>query len=292
MNKKPRISGVTIVKNAIEFDYPVIECIRSLLPLVDEMIVSIGDGTDETETAVQSIGSSKIKIVHSVWDPHLTTGGTILAAETDKAMRHVSKEADWIFYLQADEVIHENDYPLIFDACNLYLENMKVEGFLFNYIHFYGSFDYFGDSRRWYNREIRIIRNNQGIQSYRDAQGFRKNNRKLQVKKLDARIFHYGWVRNPNAQTKKLATFYTFWGAHENKKDISAEMYDYLKNADSLALFQGTHPACMHDRILRKNWDLKFDTNRKNFKCKDHFLYQFEKITGIRPFDYKNYKII
>ena len=63
-----KISGFTFVKNAVKYDYPVVESIKSILPLVDEMIVSLGDSEDETNALIESIGSEKIKIVHSVWD--------------------------------------------------------------------------------------------------------------------------------------------------------------------------------------------------------------------------------
>lgn len=290
-----KISGFTIVKNAVQFEYPVVESITSILPVVDEMIVSIGDGGDDTEGLIRSINSPKIKIFHSVWDPALREGGRVLAAETNKAMQHISPNADWAFYIQADEVVHERFHPAILEAAALYRDDKRVEGLLFKYRHFYGSYDYVGDSRRWYSHEIRIVRNNPGnIESYRDAQGFRINGQKLRVKKIDAEIYHYGWVRHPNAQLKKLATFYTFWdGPDAGKRSVEAtEMFDYLQNADSLLPFTGTHPAVMQERIARMNWELKADISKKKFSAKDRLLYSIEKLTGKRLFEYRNYRII
>src|SRR5687767_13472185 len=102
-----KISGFIIIKNAVKNDYPVTEAIRSILPIVDEMIVSIGDSEDDTLSLIQSIASDKIRIVHSVWDPALRKGGEVLAVETNKALQHISPDADWAFYIQADEVVHE-----------------------------------------------------------------------------------------------------------------------------------------------------------------------------------------
>jgi hypothetical protein len=292
MNKKVKISGVTIVKNAIDFDYPIMECIQSLLPIVDEMIISIGDGKDNTEEVIKTIKNDKIKIVHSVWDNTIKTGGSVLAVETNKAIKEVSKDSDWLFYLQADEVIHEQDYIKIVEACERYKNDDRVQGLLFRYHHFYGSFNYVGDSRRWYNHEIRIIKNNIGVQSYRDAQGFRMNDKKLRVKKIDAFIYHYGWVRNPNAQLKKIANFDLYWGAETVKEVQQNELFDYMQKADSLEKYAGTHPAIMQQRIAAKNWELHVDTKTKRFSKKDYLLYKFEKLTGIRLFDYKNYTVI
>jgi hypothetical protein len=292
MDEKVKISGVTIVKNAIDFDYPIVECIQSLLPIVDEMVVSIGDGKDNTEQVVRAIQSDKIKIVHSIWDNKIKIGGSVLAVETDKSIAEVAKDSDWIFYLQADEVIHEQDYTEIINACIKYKNDPKVEGLLFKYHHFYGSFDYVGDSRRWYNNEIRIIKNNIGVQSYRDAQGFRIENKKLRVKKINAFVYHYGWVRNPNAQVKKMTNFDLYWGATSVREVEHNEMFDYMQNADSLAKFDGVHPKVMQHRINTKNWELNINVKQKRFSKKDYFLYKFEKLTGVRLFDYRNYKVI
>ncbi len=292
MNIPVKISGVTIVKNAVDFDYPIVESIKSVLPIVDEMIVSIGDGHDNTEEVIKAINSPKIKIVYSVWDKTIKTGGSVLAVETNKALKYVAKDSDWIFYLQADELIHEQDYPAIMKAAEAYKDDKKVEGLLFHYHHFYGSFDFVGDSRRWYNYEIRVIKNNLPITSYRDAQGFRMENKKLKVKKINAHIYHYGWVRTPLAQLKKLANFGLYWGEKEVRPVADDELFDYINSADSLATFKGTHPKVMAERIVRNNWPMEFDTRKKRFSFKDMLLYRFEKLTGKRLFDYRNYKVI
>lgn len=288
------ITGFTIIKNAVKFDYPVVESIKSVLPLVNEMIVLAGDSEDETEALIRSIGSPKIKIYHSVWDPALKEGGQILAVETNKAFDLVPASADWALYIQADEVIHEQYHAGILAAAEKYKDDSRVEGLLFGYTHFYGSFDYVGDSRKWYQNEIRIIRNDKRIRSYRDAQGFKKEGRKLKVKRSGAQVYHYGWVRHPHAQSEKLATFYTYWdGPNAPKRSVEEnEMFDYLNNADSLEKFTGTHPAVMQKRIAEKNWQLEVTPGRKKMSFKDRLLYRIEKWTGKRLFDYRNYKII
>ena len=290
-----KISGFTFVRNAVKFDYPFRESICSILPLVDEFIVSIGNCDDGTEEAILAIGSPKIKIVHSVWDDSLREGGRVLAVETDKALAHVSADSDWAFYLQADEVIHEADLPRIREAMEKYRNDKNVEGLLFDYHHFYGTYDYVGDSRRWYAHEIRVIRNNGNIVSYRDAQGFRtKDNQKLRVKKANAAVYHYGWVRHPHKQLEKLSSFYSLWNgqAYEVPKLKAEEHFDFFNDVDSLAVFKGSHPAVMESRIKEKNWQVDFDTRRKKFSFKDRLTYRFEKLTGIRPFEYRNYRLI
>jgi hypothetical protein len=290
-----KISGFTFVRNAVKFNYPIVESITSILSIVDEFIVSIGNGDDGTLELIQTINSPKIKIHHSIWDDSLKEGGKVLAVETDKALAHVSPDSDWAFYLQADEVIHEDDLPKIVKAAAVHLHNQKVEGLLFNYKHFYGTYDYLGDSRRWYDYEIRLIRNNRNIISYRDAQGFRtKSNEKLKVKPVDASIYHYGWVRHPDKQMEKLVKFSVMWGAadYDHTTVKQEEKFDFLKDADSVSFFKGSHPQIMQQRIAAKNWQINLSNTKKKFSFKDKLLHSIEKLTGKRLFNYKNYRKI
>jgi len=290
---KPYISAFTIVRNAVKYDYPVVESINSILPIVDEYVIALGNSDDDTLDLIQSIGSPKIKIVHTIWDDSLREGGKVLAVETNKAFDAIGPHADWCFYLQGDEVVHEKYHQSILDACATYKDTKEVEGLLFAYTHFYGSYDYVGDSRTWYKHEIRIVRNDKSIRSYKDAQGFRKNDEKLNVKRIDAQIYHYGWVRDPRAQQAKQEGFRKLWHTDEFIQEhvATANEFDY-STIDSLTRFNGTHPKVMEQRLKRMTWDFKWDVSKKKFKPKDAVLYWFEKLTGKRLFEYKNYKLI
>jgi hypothetical protein len=285
-----KISGFTFIKNAIINDYPIIEAITSILPVVDEMIVSVGDCEDGTRELIQSIASEKIKIYDSVWDPALREGGKVLAVETDKALAHISSQSDWAFYIQADEVVHEKYHAAIIAAAEKYANAKNVEGLLFKYKHFYGVYDYVGDSRKWYRNEIRIIRNDKNIHAYRDAQGFRKENRKLRVKLIDAYIFHYGWVKNTAKMKDKIKNLNKLW-LDDASSELRAELFDY-NDFDSIKKFTGTHPSVMQKRIREQNWNMNLDVSQKKMSLKKRALYWVEKKTGIRLFEYKNYKII
>ena len=289
-----KVVGFTFIRNAVKYDYPVAEAIRSILPLCDEVVVKLGNSEDTTEELVNSIGSGKIKLYHSVWDESLLEGGKVLAAETDKAIKHIPADADWCIYIQGDEVIHERYYEAIREAMEQYKDDRRVEGLLFKYKHFYGSYDYVGDTRKWYDHEIRIIKNDPQIYSYRDAQGFRKQNRKLHVKEIDAYIYHYGWVKHPRFQLQKILGFEKLYDEDSMASKISDEdtaQFDYSE-IDSLTKFTGTHPAVMQDRIARQNWTFRHDIARKNFTLKGRIMHWLEKRTGKRLFDYKNYKIL
>ena len=289
-----KISGFTIIRNAIINDYPIVEAICSILPVVDEMIVLIGNSEDDTVGLIKNINDPKIKIHYSVWDDSLRKGGEALAVETNKAFQLIDSESDWAFYIQGDEVVHEKYLSAILGGCKKYKDYKKVEGLLFKYLHFYGTYDYVGDSRRWYPHEVRIIRNDKKIQAYRDAQGFRKNNEKLNVKPINAYVYHYGWVKSPEQMLRKQKNVSRFWHEDSDEWKQYMEKGDYFNfdDFDSLIKFTDTHPGVMYSRINRKNWDIDIDLSKKKFSKKDKFLYWFERKTGIRPFSFKNYKIL
>lgn len=287
-----KVAGFSFIRNAIQFDYPIVEAITSVLPLCDEFVVAVGESDDDTLALIRSIPSDKIRIIPTIWDQNARLGGRVLAQETDKALAAVSPDADWAFYIQGDEVLHEQYIPVVREAMQKYLNDRSVEGLLFNYLHFYGSYSYVGDSRRWYRHEVRVIRNTGNVVAYKDAQGFRtRDNRKLRVKPVDAYIYHYGWVKPPEAQKKRLKYANHFWNSPERipEVDASLEHFDYSQ-IDSLAHFTGTHPAVMQPRVDRLNWPFRFDTSQKHYSPRVRFLTFIEKLTGWRIGEYKNYR--
>ncbi|HOW30535.1 MAG TPA: hypothetical protein PLP88_03145 [Bacteroidales bacterium] len=288
-----KVCGFTIVRNAVKYDYPVVESITSILPVCDEFLVLVGKSDDATLELIRNIDSPKVRIEESIWDDSLKEGGKVLAVETNKAFDLISNEFNWAFYLQADEVIHEKYHPEIRRSMEEWLRDERVEGLVFNYTHFYGTYRYIGDSRRWYRNEVRVIRNDKSIRSYRDAQGFRKNGNKLKVKPIDASVYHYGWVKNPKTMQTKVLDFHKLWHdenwIRENVKQ--EDLFDF-SDVDSIALFTGTHPAVMAERIMNAEWKIDLDISKKKLSFKKTVLHWFERVTGHRLFEYKNYRII
>jgi hypothetical protein len=290
-----KVAGFTFIRNAVKNDYPIVEAILSILPLCDEFVVALGNSEDDTEKLITDINSSKIKIIHTVWDESLREGGAVFAAETDKAFNAISPDSDWAFYIQGDECVHEKYHETIKREMEENLDNMQIEGLLFKYLHFYGSYDYFGSSRRWYRREIRVIRNNNAIHSYRDAQGFRWNNRKINVKLIDAYIYHYGWVKPPSGLKHKVKNFNTFYHDDEWIEKHVPETIDFdYKNADRLIYFNSSHPRIMQKRINSVNWTLNIDLKKleKKMSLRRKVLQMIEDLTGWRVSEYRNYRII
>lgn len=285
-----KVAGFTFVRNAIKYDYPIVEAIESILPICDILIVAVGNSEDETLSLIQSIPSDKVKIIETVWDDSLREGGRVLAVETDKAFHAIPDDYDWAFYIQGDEVVHEDDLPSIKKAMEDNLNREEIDGLLFKYRHFFGSYDYVGSSLRWYPHEIRVVRNSNNIYSFRDAQGFRKNNdEKLNVVSIPAHIHHYGWVKDPRTMQEKQESFHKMWHNDEwmEKNIPKVEEFDYFKNIDSLEVFKGTHPKVMKEKIKRSNWKFDYDIsfNKLSFKQK---MKIFLKKIGIDT-TYRNY---
>lgn len=306
------ISGFTIIRNATNYDFPVVECIQSLLGLVDELVIALGDSSDNTEELVKSIPSDKIKIVKSDWDSSkYNKDGQVYAHQTDIALK--ACKGDWCVYLQADEVLHESAVPVIKAACEKYLNNPEVEGFLLRYVHFYADYNHYISARHFgYPKEVRIVRNIPDMHSWRDAQSFRiipgfdyenywqkKNTKVLKCILLaDAYLYHYGWCRDPRKMIKKKDEQNSM---HSGKAVVSKEAYHDYGNVSAMPLFTGTHPAVMKDRVAEMDWNdyLRFEGEkpdiRKIFALKYRILTFVENHflpNGNRIFGFKNYKQI
>ncbi|KAA2244743.1 glycosyltransferase family 2 protein [Chitinophaga agrisoli] len=300
-----KVSGFSYVRNGFTIDYPFLESIQSILPVCDEFIMVVGDSTDGTREAIAALNNPKIKIVDSVWDDAARENGSIFAVQANIGLDHISPSSDWIFHIQADEAIHENDLPVIQKAMQDHLHNKKVEGFLFHFLNFFGDYKHYCPTRKFHTKEIRIVRNSPSIRSYRDSQGFRKyqdpanqqaeKGEKLQVKLIDARVYHYSYVRNPMRQVKKnieLSKRYTKDDAALEamaKRDAAGFDYNVI---DVLQEFHGKHPAVMQQRISQQDWEFRYDPSRTNMNFKERVLYFIQRLTGKQLFTYKNYRLI
>ncbi len=290
-----KVSGFTFIRNAIANDYPVVESITSVLPLCDEFIVALGNSTDGTADLIRNIKTDKIRIIDTIWDDTLKEGGQVFAEETNKALDAIAKDTDWMIYIQGDECIHEKYFDILKKEMRDNLKDDKVEGLLLKYKHFYASYDYVAESRRWYRREIRILKNLPGIRSYRDAQGFRIEGRKLHVKLVDAYVYHYGWVKTPEALQGKVRNFNKFYQTDEwVEQNFPPQKSFDMRNADRLVKFSESHPAAISNRVLATNWKFEDDLTKKTRKMnlRRRILQKIEDLTGIRLFEYRNYRIV
>ncbi|HET9948776.1 MAG TPA: hypothetical protein VFQ22_07630 [Longimicrobiales bacterium] len=249
-----RISGFSFARNAVLLGYPLREALASILPVVDELVVAVapGDPRDDTRGLVESLGDPRVRILDARWDEsrrHLAYSDL-----TNVALSACT--GDWCLYVQADEVVHEDDHARIRARCEELFDDRRVEGMLFDYLHFFGDYEHVQRGQGWYAREIRLVRSGIGVRSVRDAQSFRHTGeRRLTVARSGARIFHYGWVRPPELMQNKLRAFWS----HRLRPDEAraaageAEAFDYGP-LGRLERWRGTHPRVMAERIAAMSW--------------------------------------
>ena len=301
-----KISGFSFVRNGLKLYFPIVESIKSILPICDEFIIAVGKGDDDDNTrkAIETIGDPKIKIIDTVWEEYEQKWhGHINAIQTNIALD--ACQGDWCFYVQADEVVHEKYLPVISKQCRDLLSDQAVEGLLFRYKHFWGDYQHYHNGHGWYSREIRIVRNSIGVRSHLSAQSFKIGARKLKVASVDAEIYHYGWVRPPHLmQNKRKALHSIHWGKEKTEQRFkdTGEWFDYGP-LDRLAVFSGTYPQVMKEKIKEMNWQDKLqysgrpDPSRelhKHERLKYRFLSFIENkiLCGKRVGEYKNYLLL
>ena len=251
-----KVSGFTFIRNALSYDFPIVECITSALPIVDEFVVNVGRSDDDTLGVIRSISSPKIRIVETVWDDSLRTDGRIFWIQQDVALSYCT--GDWAFLLQADEVVHEDDLPRIQQAMHTHLGQPEVQGLVFRMLHFKG--DYWSIDPWMYHKATRIVRNNGKIRSTVDGCDFLVEGSSRMIKSstqgrlIDARIFHYGWVKDARILEEKLR-FQISRHDGETLSDHQINTRAYLHSQYPtyviLKEYRGTHPRVMQDRIGR-----------------------------------------
>lgn len=257
MSAPPRVSGFSIVRNAVRYGYPVAESLRSLAALVDEIVVAVGKSDDGTLELLRSLDLPGLTILETVWDEALRVGGRVLAQQTNLALsacRH-----PWAFYLQADEVVHEADHPRIRAALQRWGADESVDALRFRFLHFEGTYAYVNYVR--YRKQCRLVRNNGQILSVGDAAGFgRVDGRPLRIRHSGAKIYHYGWARAPEILKRKTLAFQKLYHDDEwvaaRYGDVPPE---YLSDVDIAFRFRGAHPAVMADRIGNVTWEIPAD---------------------------------
>ena len=288
--KPVSISGFTFIRNGVELGFPFEASIRSLLPLVDEFVVAVGKGSDDTLARVRAIGDPKIRIIETLWNENMADRGFVYAQQ--KMIAQYSCTGHWAFYLEGDEVVHEDDIEKIRASVERHHSNPLVEALVFDYKHFYGSPQWLSISPGWYRRECRLIRNT--IRSYApDGQYWlvmnqHKRGRNPKAALANAHIYHYGWIRRNEDMQKKFDQVGKYWAA------APAEIHYSQFDRRALAPFTGTHPlAAQHWLATEAEQALRLDPSYKPTpkENKYHFMRQLETLTGL-DFSRKHFKLV
>jgi len=274
-----KVSGFTFIRNGIMLGFPFVESIRSVLPICDEFIVNVGVCEDETLQAVHEIDSGKVRIVESSWNDRIKTKGYVYGQQ--KMIAQFNCTGDWAFYIEGDEVVHEEDLGKIRDAMERYLDDDEVEALLFEYLHFYGNADTVLHSPGWYRNAPRIIKNS--VRSYAPDGLFwlvlekNKIGRYPKAAPTGATMYHYGWVRSQAQMNLKSRQVQRYWNK-EHQEVIYAEIDPRI-----LKEFKGTHPKAVQEWLPPSEGLFRADpSHRLTSREKKHrFLLKLEKWLGM-----------
>jgi len=285
------ISGFTFIRNGEMLGYPFLQSIRSALPLCDEYIVNVGPSDDATLEMIESINDPKIKVVKSFWNEKMKCKGFVYGQQT--MIAHFNCSGDWVLNLQGDELLHEDDIPLIRQAAERHSDNDNIEALAFRYKHFYANTNTYLWSSHWYRSEARMIKNNLRVLSPSDGLYWTvidKDNKKSRYPRaalLDATIYHYGYVRSDKQMNKKLDKVGRYWNSKH-------DTFDYGNiDARILRAFQGTHPSALDDffpeanGIFQANPDYQLTKRDKKHRLAN----RIETLTGL-DLSRKHYKLV
>jgi len=286
-----KVSGFTFLRNGQKLGYPFVESIRSILPLVDEFIIALGPCDDATESMIRAIGDPKIRIIPTQWNERIRSDYSVkgFVFGQQKTIALYNCTGDWAFYLEADEVLHEDDLPKIRAAMEKHLNNERVEALAFDYLHFYGNKNTIAWSPGWYRSEVRIIRNT--IPAWSSESLFfnvidsHKKSRYPRAAHTSATIFHYGWVRSEAQMNLKADASLKYW------QNRPSEKIDYTQiDSQVLQIFSGKHPQVVQGWLPAAEGIFKADPNHRltSREKKHRRMLWLEKTFGLK-FNKKHY---
>ncbi len=282
-----RVVGFSLVANAVQLDFPILEALRSILPLCDELVVNVGPSPDGTLELVRGLGDPRLRIIEGRWDPAL--GGAVLAVETDRAL--AACQGDWAIYIQGDEVLHEAGVGPLRTAMERARGDPRVDGLLVDFVHLYGNTEWRGTGRAWYRREVRVVRPGSDTRSFEEAQGFRvgPSHRKLGARASGATYYHYGWARPVEAlAAKREVDNALFHRGRPRRGPVTSRLpWDV-----GLRPFDGTHPELMRPWIAARRKRMSDGFGPRPWDARRLALLAslgIERLTGWRPFEFTNY---
>jgi len=284
-----KVSAFTFIKNGQILGYPFIQSIKSILPIVDEFVINVGDSEDDTLALIQSIKNPKIRIIQSTWNDNMHDRGYVYGQQ--KMIAQFNCTGDWAFYIEGDEVYHEDDLEKIKASMQEHVDNPEVEALIFDFYHFYGNANSYLDSPGWYRSEARIIKNS--VRSYAPDGLFwlvldsNKNGRYPKAKHTGACCYHYGWVRSEEQMNLKSQKVQQYWGGKPTKIDYSQMDQSIIKE------FSNSHPKVAQDWLPKDKGIYQADpTYQPTKKQKKHkLMLKLEKIFGLE-LSKKHYKLI
>ncbi len=240
------LGGSMFIHNSIEFDYCVAESIQSLLDVCDEVSVVDAGSTDGTRAYLDELAKTtpKLRITSAPWTPTPGNGFKWLIKLANLAREQLTTE--YHFSLQADEVLHVEDYDEIREFSNRGTD-----------VGFIRRLNFWKDAQHWCHVGGRDLCRIAPIEVGNvQGDGNLDNNAPGRVIYTGIDVYHYGALRHLEPLRKKTAEQeFNVWGVDPmNLPDSGTSLlsksrkeWDDFYDKDLLP-FEGTHPPIM------KNW--------------------------------------
>ncbi len=229
-----KITGITLLRNAVKLGYPFELAIRSMYALCDEVVVLV-DPTSEDETMARvrelmdpqrfpGFFPETFAIVESRWDMTNHRGHTNceISMQTAKALEHAT--GDWVLSIQADEVLHEAEIEPLRKVIEIANAN-GITGIELQRLYFYGSLEKVRED--WTLWLLRLFKRGCWKPDVDGAMRFDPIGSQVRMRTEAARMFHYSRIGDPQQIADRVRNLDRFFHAPEKVKDGALPPYDF-----------------------------------------------------------------
>lgn len=197
-----KLTGISMIKDGIKHDYCFEECIASLKEFCDELIICDAGSIDGTAKVLKKMEDRKTKVIYcepEEWEEQKYLKHQILNYFSNKAIAEVV--TDWVFYQQADEILHEKCYQFVRGAIN----SGKANGYSCARLNLWASpykmLNVVGDRNPCSTKVIRLAKSE--YMTYGDAESIACDNVSDEYTN-QLRIYHMGFVRSKEVHADKI----------------------------------------------------------------------------------------
>jgi glycosyltransferase involved in cell wall biosynthesis len=246
-----KLTGVTMVRNGIQYDYCFLETIRCLEAMCDEVIVVVPDCTDDTfDTVIANVNHTKTAVVTPTlkWDE--VQGKEKLSVFSNFGLNLVTE--GYVFYLQADEIVHENSFAWIRQAVK-----RGSNGYMVHRINLWNTpYEELSVPHEKMPCSAYVIRlAKAGSYCVDDAESLAVDGLDISLQdKID--IFHYGFVRQRDVMKAKVINMQQQVFAMENydSRLDQSEIFNPFAffTKEELKPIDKTHPKFIKEWILTR----------------------------------------
>lgn len=247
------ISGYLPLRNGNSLDYHWRECVASLLPVCDEVVICDSDSDDGTTESIEQLARQEPKVRRINWPFTHPVGDYFFHDRwVNFARGHLG--FNMALYMDADHVIGPESYPSIRESA------AKKECRYFHYVYFWGDPQH---TVPWGNEiSVQLSPTEFWWPSQNTIPPDEVNIRALATMPDPAMvIYSYSMLRKREALFAKCRA----WGQYIegiaddeaiNKAESTGRPLEEFYPGKEIREFKGTHPPAIHQWLLDRGWKL------------------------------------